>query len=413
MLPFALCAAATLAHAQDSATAAPAVPDTATEAQGYVSEPVIIQRVVLFGDRHLGGDGKSNGIYTDFGKLVPGSGWISIGPGYRHWFGHDDAVFDTSGAVSWKGYLTAQAKYEKRKLLDGRVILGSQIMWQDLGSVAYFGSGRDTFVDDRTGYRLRSTDMVGYAAFKPTRDSEIAASLGWLHPALLNQGGIFNGNFPDLRDLFSDQPAVAVPDQPNFLHSEISAKLDNRDFAEHPTRGTVLRVATSVYRDDRDGLFNFRRYEAEAAQFVPLAGSRVVIGVRGWVVGSDNIDGGAGIPVYLQPTIGGSNSLRGYADYRFHDRNMLLLNGEVRFALMTHVDLAAFMDAGSVAPRVSDLTLERRSYGAGVRLHSRKQTFVRFDVARSDEGWRFLFRLTEPLTLSRTNKRTAAAPFVP
>lgn len=80
---------------------------------------------------------------------------------------------------------------------------------------------------------------------------------------------------------------------------------------------------------------------------------------------------------------------------------------------MTHVDAAVFVDAGNVAARVADLDVDRRSYGAGLRLHSRRQTFARFDVAHGDEGWHVLFRLTDPLSLSRVGRKTAAAPFVP
>jgi len=81
--------------------------------------------------------------------------------------------------------------------------------------------------------------------------------------------------------------------------------------------------------------------------------------------------------------------------------------------LLTHVDGALFLDAGNVAPRLGDLDLSKRSWGLGLRLHSRRQTFARVDLARSSEGWMFLLRLTEPLDLSRITRQTVMAPFVP
>jgi hypothetical protein len=81
--------------------------------------------------------------------------------------------------------------------------------------------------------------------------------------------------------------------------------------------------------------------------------------------------------------------------------------------MMTHVDAVAFVDAGNVAARVGDLNVDKRSYGAGLRFHSRRQTFARFDVARGTDGWRVVFRLHDPLNLSRLSRRTAAVPFVP
>lgn len=155
-----------------------------------------------------------------------------------------------------------------------------------------------------------------------------------------------------------------------------------------------------------------RRYEAEGAQFVPVSRDRVVLAFHGWLVASDTGPGSV-VPFYLLPSLGGNSTVRAYTDYRFHDRNLLVLNAETRVALFTHLDAAVFVDAGNVAARVGDLNLDKRGYGVGLRMHTRRSTFARFDVAHGDEGWRFLFRLTDPLHLSRLSRRTAAIPFVP
>jgi hypothetical protein len=105
--------------------------------------------------------------------------------------------------------------------------------------------------------------------------------------------------------------------------------------------------------------------------------------------------------------------MRGYANYRFHDRNSLVLNTESRVAVFTHVDAALFVDAGNVAARVSDLNLDRVSLGIGLRVHSRSATLARLDVARGGEGWQLFFRVNDPFRLSRIARRTATLPFVP
>ena len=117
----------------------------------------------------------------------------------------------------------------------------------------------------------------------------------------------------------------------------------------------------------------------------------------------------------MLPSLGGQNTLRGYRDYRFHDRDLLALSAESRWALTTHVDGAVFLDAGTVAPRVDDFRLSRlkTSYGVGVRVHTRTTTLGRFDVGHSREGWRFLFKLNDPLELKRSSRRSTVAPFVP
>jgi outer membrane protein assembly factor BamA len=174
----------------------------------------------------------------------------------------------------------------------------------------------------------------------------------------------------------------------------------------------MLRGAGSRYDDRTSGTNSFQRYEGEAAGFLPIAGSRVVLAMHGWLVRSD-IEAGQSVPFYLQPSLGGVNTLRSFADYRFHDNNMALATAELRFALMTHLDLALFTDAGNVAQRARDLNFDKQSYGAGFRLHTRRETFALLDVATGDEGWRVLFRLKDPLALSRISKKPTLVPFVP
>jgi outer membrane protein assembly factor BamA len=136
-----------------------------------------------------------------------------------------------------------------------------------------------------------------------------------------------------------------------------------------------------------------------------------VFALHGWTVWND-VAPGRSVPFYLLPSLGGNNSLRSYAEYRFHDLNMAVVNVESRWALFTHVDVAAFVDAGNVAARFQDLNLAKRSYGGGVRLHTDRATFARVDVAYGAEGWKAVFRTNDPLRFSRLTRRVAAVPFV-
>lgn len=400
-----------LAQRPAAAPHSPAVLEIASEPQGLVAEPGAIRRAAIFADRHLSGGERGIGFYGEL-NLIPGSGWIGAGPGYRLWLAQDRVLFDTSAAISWRGYKTAQARIEFPKLARSRILLGSQIRWQDFTQVNFYGPGPDAPESNRSEYRSRSTDVVGYGTLRPLEWIGISASLGWLTPSILPRGGTFMREIPDTRQLFADNPVFGIPDQPAYLHSEASITADTRDFPGHATRGGLARAAAGNYSDRDTGVLSFKRYEAEVAQFIPLAGSRVVLAVHGWLVASDT-DDRQHVPFYLQPSLGGSNTLRGYADYRFHDRHSLVLNVEARIALMTHLDAAFLIDAGNVAARVHELDLDHRSYGAGLRLHTRRQTFARLDAARGSEGWRVMFSLSDPLTLSRVARRTASAPFVP
>lgn len=396
-----LLAAASLAQAQVAPAPAP----------GVVGEPAVIERAVIFADRRQGNGEFTNGLYPDLWNMIPGAGWISVGPGYRRWSAKDRVFVDASTAVSWRGYTTAQARVELPALVRSRLAVGSQVRWHDFTQVSFFGTGPDSARSNRSEYRLRSQNLLGYVTVKPIESVGLSVQYGWLRPSVLPRGGWFEGDTPDTRSVFAADPVYSLDDQPTFVHREVSITADTRDFPLHPTRGGLYRAAASAYNDSED-LFSFRRYEAEAAHFLPVANAKVVVAMRGWLVASST-NPGQSVPFYLQPSLGGDNTLRAYADFRFHDRHLLLMNAEGRIALMTHVDAAVFLDAGNVASRVADLNLDRLSYGAGLRLHTRRQVFARVDMARGGEGWRFLFRVSDPLNLSRLSRRALLAPFVP
>jgi hypothetical protein len=388
--------------------------DAGDRAGGLFGEPRVIARVVDLGTRTVGdgGDVKS-GFYPELSNMPTGAGWISIGPGYRQRFLGDAAIVDASAAVSWRAYKMAQARFELPHLFQSRLAVGSQVRWQDLTQVTYFGEGQNSRGADRSEYRLQSANVVGYATLHPVKGFSIGYSAGWLaRPSILTPAGSFKRGNPATQTVFSDDPVFRLAEQPNYAYAEAALAYDTRDHRSHPTRGGVYRLAWTGYSDRDTETFSFQRSEAEGAMFVPVAGSRVVLAMHGWVVGSHTTEGRT-VPFYLEPSLGGATTLRGDADFRFHDRSLLLCTLESRIALFAHVDAAVFADAGSVAPRVSDLTLERRSYGIGFRMHSQKATFARLDLAHGAEGWRLLLRLTDPLHLSRLSRRTAAAPFVP
>jgi outer membrane translocation and assembly module TamA len=240
----------------------------------------------------------------------------------------------------------------------------------------------------------------------------MTGAVGWLsHPSVSSSTGPFDRDVPDTTVVFARDPAV-IPRHPSFLHGDLSFAYDTRTHPGHPTAGGVYRGAWVGYGDRDHAGYTFARYETEGAHFVPLAHGRVVLAMRGLGVFSTSKTSSI-IPFYLLPSLGGNNTLRGYADYRFHDRHLLVANIESRTSLTMHVDGALFFDAGNVAAHVDELNLARTSYGAGVRLHTGASTLARLDIARGHEGWRVLFRISDPLRLARLSRRTAAMPFVP
>jgi len=341
---------------------------------GLLSEPSFLTKLIDRADSELnqGGEPK-DGLYPEFGNMITGSGWISAGPGYRHHLLGDRALLTVSTAVSWKLYKMAQARFELPRLAHDHLSVGSQVIYQDLLQVNYFGLGNDSVQANRSGYRLDETDVIGYATLRPTDWFSVNGRFGWIHQAELSTMTGWSVPYPNTSQLFTDRTAPGLAQQPAFLHGDLSVAADTRNYPGHPTSGGLYRATFATYADRNYGKYSFERYEVEAAQFLPIVEDNWVIALRGWAVFSQTSSGNT-VPFYLLPSLGGKNTLRGYYDFRFRDRDMEVFNAESRWGLFTHLDAAVFVDAGKVAPQARDLDFShfKTSYGVGLRVHNRQ-----------------------------------------
>ncbi|MGC4082222.1 MAG: BamA/TamA family outer membrane protein [Vicinamibacterales bacterium] len=301
---------------------------------------------------------RGTGVYPRVGDMITGAGWISGGPGYRYWFGHR-AFVDGSATVSWHAYKQATARFEVPRLARGYLAVGTEVQWSDLTQVHYFGID-DSATAAESEYRIKTTDVVGYATYKVLPWLAIDGSLGRLdRPSVSTGTGWFDPDYEPTSTVYPNDPGVGVG-PPNYVHGEAQVVADTRDFPSYPTRGGVLRGAWSAFSDRDLGTYSFQRYEAEAARFVPVARGHVVLALHAWGVFTD-VPEGQSVPFYMLPTLGGSNTLRGDRSYRWHDRDLLLVNVESRVRIFEHMDLALFADAGNVGPDVSALNLDKQS----------------------------------------------------
>ena len=91
----------------------------------------------------------------------------------------------------------------------------------------------------------------------------------------------------------------------------------------------------------------FRRLELEAQQYIPFFNQRRVIALRGR---SDLTykNRNQTLPFYMQPTLGGSNDLRGFRPFRFTDDNLMVFNAEYRYEIFSGLDMAFSATLGKV-----------------------------------------------------------------
>jgi hypothetical protein len=292
--------------------------------------------------------------------------------------------------------------------------VGAQTIYRDSLQVNYFGLGNDAAEDNRSGYRLREAQMSGYASM-PVGKAVVAGRAGWIPYLKVSQMRGRVPSYPDTSAIFGEADAPGLADQPSFLFADLTARLDTRNDTGLPTRGGRYQAMWAGYGDRDGGRYSSQRFEVEATHYVPLAGPRWTLALHAWLVGTHTGDESM-VPFYLLPSVGGKNTIRGYNDYRFHDRAMELVGLESRWRIFSHVDAALFADAGKVAPRISDLGTGElhASYGLGVRLLSRRSTIARLDVAHGSEGWRLIFKTSESFKRSTPSAdMRAVVPFVP
>jgi outer membrane protein assembly factor BamA len=352
------------------------------------------------------GAGPRDGFYPEFGGLIAGSG-LSAGPGYRHYLLRDRMRVDVSGAVSWRRYSMMQGTIMWPGGIGERLSLGAQAKYQDFTQINFFGVGAGTLKSDQTNYRLKYVDTGGFAAVQATPWLAITGRAGLHRRANLSRGT--SVLHPSTGERFDDEAAPGLMRQPNYTHADVAIEADTRDAPGYPSSGGRYRVSLAAFQDRDFSQYSFRRVEAEAGQYLPVSGNSV-LALRGRV---DLSQTGAGqqVPFYMLPSLGSGQSLRGYSDYRYRDRDALLLNAEYRWRVIRAVDGAVFYDAGAVAPSMGGLTAHGllKDYGVGLRVHSNTHLLVRLDVARGSEGTRALVSFTPALSFSKST----VAPFVP
>jgi hypothetical protein len=142
----------------------------------------------------------------------------------------------------------------------------------------------------------------------------------------------------------------------------------------------------------QQGVGNAVKYFSYETQ---LEGRLPILNGRSALVGEANVElnrerhGSEPLPFFLQPHIGGSSTLRGYALDRFYGKNLALLTLEYRYAVHPNAQAAFFFDEGQIFDRTSELSWLNwhRTYGFGLRLKSVRGTVLGMELGRSGEGW--------------------------
>jgi outer membrane protein assembly factor BamA len=186
-----------------------------------------------------------------------------------------------------------------------------------------------------------------------------------------------------------------VADRGTFVVVEPFVEFATMDRAIDDRSGLAYRISFSHYRDRELDRYSFASWQADLRHFLTFTKDTRVLALRAWVT-SASPDSGNEVPFYLQPTLGGARTLRGYRTFRFRDRSALLLQAEYRWRINDFVSGALFYDTGAVARTLADLGRLERNYGIGLRAGGRMGSAFRVDFAfGGHEGSRLLIRFDD------------------
>lgn len=360
-------------------------------------------------ERFTGGIG---GLRLKLGGMAAGGGF-AIGPEYaRDDLKEGHVRVRAAAQASLSGFQKYDAELTLPKLFEGRAALNIYGVHHNYPQLQYYGPGPDSLKGNRTNYRLEDTAIDVTFSVTPLphlRELTIAGSAGYVWN---NVGPGTNKQWASTEKVFTPVQAIGIDQQTDFFRYGGHAQFDWRDNPGGPRRGGYYLAQVSRYADRKRKLHDFTRLDLELQQYLPFFNERRVIALRARTTLTDT-KAGQTVPFYLQPTLGGPDTLRGYRPFRFADNNSLLLSAEYRYEVFSGLDMAVFADAGKVTPRREQINFKdlESSVGFGFRFNVRNNVFMRVETAFSHEGFQVIVRFNPVFRTGPTRTSSSQGEF--
>lgn len=351
-----------------------------------VDEKKLIPRAV-FVQRRLA----ELGIAPQIGGAGDGAGFGG-GVAWSFYRGPVRPTLSVSGSV--KGYQDHGFELDFSEIFDDKLDVVAGVRYRSRPQEDFFGLGPESREQNRTSYNLEQTlaslDVEAAVAGAVTVAGQVELSNN-------NVSGGRDEAFPSTERVFSAAAVPGLGTGAELVTADLSFVLDGRDYPGDATSGGLIQVFAGVGEDTGGAAFDYWHYGAEARGFLALLGRgnrfgpRSVLALR--VRGDFNQPRNGGtVPFFRMPHVGGSSSLRGFREFRFYDRHAVVANFEYRWRIQALLEAVLFLDEGQVFDRIGDLELGsfRESYGGGIRVAFRHNTFFRVEIGRSSEDTRLL-----------------------
>ena len=352
--------------------------------------------------------GEDEGVKVSLGIIVAGSS-LSGGLGYKRLNVFKTIDLEVEGNVSvrrYQDYRVAIGLLESRDstleldVADRKVAslfnttsrkspgsaLYFDLRYRDYPRHTYYGPGMESPEEFRSDYALRGISAEGVWQWQITPTTGVSARGGVLD---LEIGSGTNDALLNFEDRFVTALVPGAQRQPLFVTYGAAVVHDTRTEPGAPDDGHVAGIALRRYSASDAPALSFTRLTLDARAYRRLRWENGVLAVRG-LVSSDVTDSGAATPFYLQQSLGGGETLRGFHSYRFPDQALAHASIEYRWRAHRYVEIAPFLDAGTVAPSLSRLSpgSVKMSPGVGIRARNDRRVLARLDFGWGTEGAR-------------------------
>jgi outer membrane protein assembly factor BamA len=337
--------------------------------------------------------GNFHGFGVAFGNVVPGAGF-AVGTEYKRTDLWSERLTATVRAVgsSNRSYL-GRLDLSLPQLLGGRGFVDFNAMHRNVSEMPYYGGGPGSVETGRSNYRLEDTTLElrpGVRIFKGLQATAIGSYLA------VNVGPGRSSAIVSTDQQYGPDIAPGIDDQTNFWRGGGRIEYDWRNNASSLAATSGGRYAAQYVRYLPSGHApnSFLRLDLEAEQFVPVFNRTRVFAIHG----SSSLTttrSTESVPFYLQPTLGGPNTLRGYRFNRFYGDNSTMATAEYRWNASPILQVVAFADAGKVFNKWEQWNFHNleSDVGFGFRFKGRRGIALSIDTGFSHEGFQIWFRM--------------------
>ncbi len=207
-----------------------------------------------------------------------------------------------------------------------------------------------------------------------------------------------NDRYPSSTEVaaFASLPGMETEVQIGKLELEIHH--DSKNHPGSPTSGFEILLRGGIFQQVDDNQFGFSHLTVDASRYFHLFYNRTLkLRLAGEFTETFE---DRQIPFYYLSEVGRSETVRGFARGRFRDKDMVLGSMEYIYPIWQVINAQIFLDGGMVAQNIPDeFNLDRMKigYGVGFQYWSIEEVVFDFNIARSEDGFRFYLGLNKSL----------------